>query len=146
MFNSFDIRMFHAAKMEAEKSTFDRFHVGAVVVYKNKIIGRGHNSNKTHPAQQFYNERYRNFNNVDGAFIKHSVHAELASLNDVSFIVGKNIDWSKAKIYVYRISAGRKNGYGLSKPCPACMAAIRDVGIKHVYYTDNDGLAYLRLD
>lgn len=26
--------------------------------------------------------------------------------------------------------------------CPSCMAAIKDLGIRHIYYTTNDGYAY----
>lgn len=146
MFNNFDRRMFAAAKAEAEKSTFNRFHVGAVITYKGRIIGHGHNSEKTDPMQQRYNELYRDFNNADGAMIRHSVHAEISAIKDVSYPVGINVDWSKAKIYVYRICKGRPMGYGMSRPCPACMAALRDIGIRNVYFTTNDGLSYLRLD
>ena len=34
---SFDKKMFHQAYIEATKSTFDRFHVGAVIAYKGHI-------------------------------------------------------------------------------------------------------------
>ena len=61
-FSKFDERMFHAAHIEAEKSEYKRFHVGCVITYKHTIIGRGHNSNKSHPMQKEYNQ-YRNFNN-----------------------------------------------------------------------------------
>lgn len=145
MFNSFDKRMFHAAKIEAEKSTFDRFKVGCVIAYKNRIIGRGHNSNKTHPMQQLYNERYREFNNVDGVAIKHSVHAEISALCSVSYCIGKDIDWGKVKVYVFRICPGKRLGYGCAKPCPACTAMLKDHNIKHVYYSDDNGLSYLEL-
>lgn len=30
----------------------------------------------------------------------------------------------------------------LLAPCPSCMAAIKDLGIRHIYYTTNDGYAY----
>ena len=67
---SFDKKMFHQAYIEATKSTFDRFHVGAVIAYKGHIIGRGHNSTKTHPMQQRYDMKYRAFNNYKtGDFI-----------------------------------------------------------------------------
>lgn len=146
MFNSFDKRMFHAAKTEAEKSTFNRFKVGAVITYKNRIIGQGHNSDKTDPMQQRYNELYRNFNNVDGSYIKHSIHAEISAIKSIPYVVGKEIDFSKCNIYIYRICKGKPKGYGLSRPCPACANALRDIGIRNIFYTDNYGLSYLRLD
>lgn len=33
----------------------------------------------------------------------------------------------------------------MSRPCPNCMAAIKDLGIKHIYYTTNDGFVYENL-
>ena len=30
----------------------------------------------------------------------------------------------------------------MARPCPACMAAIKDFGIKNIYYTTDDGMAY----
>lgn len=144
--SNFDRRMFHYAKEEALKSTFNRFHVGAVIVYKHKIIGSGHNSDKTHPMQEKYNELYRTFNNAKGCAIKHSLHAEISALTSISYLVGKEVDFSKAKIYIYRISIGKPKGYGCAKPCPACLNAIRDIGIKHCYFTDDEGYSYIELD
>lgn len=144
--NSFDKRMFYQAYLEAKKSDFYRFHVGAVITYKGHIIGRGHNSNKTHPMQQEYNLRYRKFNNIkNGDCVKHSVHAEISAISSISYLVGKEVDFSKAKIYVYRICKGKRLGFGNSRPCPACAHALMDVGIKHCYYTDDMGLSYVEL-
>ncbi len=145
MLTSFDRRMFHAAKMEAEKSTFNRFHVGAVITYKNRIIGQGHNSDKTDPMQRFYNEMYREFNNTDGAYIKHSLHAELSAIKSIPYCVGKDVDFSKCNIYVYRICPGKRLGFGNSLPCPACSAALRDMNIRNVYFTSDEGYAYVEL-
>ena len=36
--------------------------------------------------------------------------------------------------------------FGLSRPCPSCMAAIKDLGIRYVYYTTNYGYAYEKLE
>ena len=36
--------------------------------------------------------------------------------------------------------------YGMCRPCPSCMAAIKDLGIKHIYYTTDDGLVYERME
>lgn len=145
-FSNFDMKMFNQARLEAEKSEFEHFKIGAVITYKNKIIGRGCNDEKTHPMQQRYNKRYRHFHARNGEFIKHSIHAEVAALVSVSYVTGTNVDWSKAKIYVYRICHGKKFGYGISKPCPACLHAIEDMGIKQIYYTDDFGYSYLKLD
>ena len=34
----------------------------------------------------------------------------------------------------------------MARPCPSCMAAIKDLGIKNIYYTTNDGYSYERLE
>lgn len=145
-FTNFELRMFDAARMEAEKSTFGHFHLGCIITYKNKIIGKGFNSDKTHPMQQKYNRRYRKFNTSRGEFVKHSVHAEIAAISNIPYVVGKEVDFSKAKIFIYRICNGKRFGYGNARPCPACMNAIRELGIRHVYFTDDDGLSYLELN
>lgn len=145
-FSKFDIRMFNEARMEAESSEFKRFHTGAVIVYKKHIIGRGKNDDKSHPMQKEYNRKYRVFNSVGGNYINDSIHAEIAAISSIPYTVGIDIDWSKVKVYVYRISRGTKLGYGLAKPCPACMNALKDLGIKNIYYTDSDGYSYLQLD
>lgn len=145
-FSKFDIRMFNEARMEAESSEFKRFHTGSVIVYKKHIIGRGKNDDKSHPMQKEYNRKYRTFNNVGGNYINDSIHAEIAAISSIPYTVGIDIDWSKVKVYVYRISRGTKLGYGLAKPCPACMNALKDLGIRHIYYTDSDGYSYLQLD
>lgn len=138
--NNFDEKMFLAARKIAETSDFETFHMGCVIVYKKHIIGAAANSDKTHPMQAKYN-RYRKFNKTKNG-IKHSVHAEIAAINSVSYIVGKDIDWTKVKIYIYRISNGRESGHGMSRPCAACRAALKDIGIKNVYYTTDEGYAY----
>lgn len=144
-FSKFDLRMFNAAHVEAEKSDYERFHVGCVITYKKKIIGRGHNSNKSSPLQAEYN-KYRNFNNTEGCFIRHSIHAEIHAISSVAYATGIEVEWSKASVYVYRICPGKELGYGDAKPCPACMNALKDLGIKNIYYTDDDGYNYLHLE
>lgn len=145
-FSNFDLKMFETAKKEARKSDYNRFHVGCVITYKKRIIGRGHNSNKSNPLQKEYNRRYRNFNNTDGQYIHDAIHAEVSAITSIPYTIGINIDFSKVKLYVYRICPGKPNGYGNSRPCPACMNAIRDMGIRQVYFTDDDGYSYLELN
>lgn len=145
-FTNFDLRMFNHARMEAKKGENQRFNVGCVVAYKGHIIGRGHNSNKSHPMQKKYNRKYRSFNNNNGAFINDTIHAEVSALMNIPYVIGKDVDFSKCKIYVYRICNGKPLGYGNARPCQACLHMIKDVGIRHVFYTDDMGLSYLRLD
>lgn len=143
--SNFDKKMFHYAYLEALKSDYKRFNIGCVIAYKHQIIGRGHNSNRSHPMQKKYNRKYRTFNYVGGTYIHDSLHAEMDALCSISYVVGKEVDWSKVKIYVYRICRGKRLGFGNAKPCSACAAAIRDHNIKHVYFTDDDGYSYIEL-
>lgn len=144
-----DIRYFDEARKEAEESDFSKFHLGCVVVYKHHIIGRGKNSTKTSPTQKSYN-KYRNLRpDIGRPFTPDSIHAEIDALRSIKYTVRKDIedssDWNRVKIYVYRIANNKHMEYNLAKPCKACMKAIRDTGIRDVYYTDSDGLNYLKL-
>ena len=69
------------------------------------------------------------------------LHAEIKCLSQIKDI---DINFSKVKLYIYRIRNDQP--FGLSRPCPSCMAAIKDLGIKDIYYTTNDGYAYERLE
>ena len=141
--NNRDYKFFEMARKMASESDFERFHVGCVIVYKGRVIGQGVNSNKTDPKQKKYN-RYRNFS-YSKEPIKHSLHAEIAALKSVPYPIKESIDWKKAAIYIYRICAGRELGQGMARPCPACMEAMRDMGIQSIYYTTTDGFSYERI-
>lgn len=134
-------KYFDSARKIAEESDFSTIHIGCVLVYKNKIIGKGYNSYKTHPEQKKYN-KYRHME-ADRP-INHSLHAEMKALNSVKFTVDKSVNWSHVKLYVYRICRSRR--HGIARPCPACMAKIKAKGIKHIYYTTDDGYAHEILD
>lgn len=144
-FSNFDRRMFQKARIEAEKSDYSRFRVGCVMAYKKHVIGSGRNSYKSNPMQKSYNRKYRHFNNTNGEYIHDAVHAEIACLCSVGKSLRNQIDWSKVKVYVYRICPGKKLGYGNARPCDACMNALHDLNIKHIYYTDDVGFNYLEL-
>lgn len=119
---------FKAAKAMAEMSNFKQHHIGAVAVCGHKIISSGYNSNKTNPIQKRLNiHRF----DVD---TNHTVHAELACL--LPLINRKDINFSDVSLYIYR---EYKNGSpALSKPCPSCMALIRQLGIKKLYYSGDN--------
>ena len=135
--SNFDEKMFAAARKIAKTSDFDTFHMGCVIVYKKHIIGAAANSDKTHPMQAKYN-KYRKFNKTKNG-VKHSVHAEIAAINTIPYTIGKEIEWNKVKVYIYRIAPGKIGKRGLARPCPGCMRALRDMGIKHIYYTGDEG-------
>lgn len=131
-----DYKFFNKARQVALASDYRKVHIGCVAVYQGNIIGVGCNCNKTHPTQKFYN-RYRTQSDT----LLPKLHAELNCINSIRYL---NVNFSKVKLYVYRIR--KDQPYGLARPCPSCMAAIKDFGIQDVYYTTNDGHAYERLE
>jgi len=136
-----DMKFFDAAKAVANQSTFDRFHVGCVVVYQGKIISSACNTRKPDPLQAKYNV-HRHFNNIHKSNCVHSGHAELRALKHIPYTVAQNINWSKVKVFVYRIAPGLPRGVGLSRPCPACMQYIHDLGIRDIFYSTEYGFAH----
>lgn len=118
---------FKAAKSMSELSDFKQYHIGAVAVYGHKIISSGYNSCKTNPVQKRLNI-YR-----FDADTPATLHAELSCL--LPLINRKDIDFSNMSLYIYR---EHKNGnLAMSRPCASCMALLRNLGIRHIYYTGN---------
>lgn len=134
-----DYRYFEKAHQVARLSDFPKTHVGCVAVYRDNIIGIGCNTNKTHPNQEYYN-RYRNFESFNRHYYPAKLHAELNCIHQIRHM---DINFSKVSLYIYRIRNDRP--CGLARPCPSCMHAILDLGIKNIYYTTNDGYAHEEL-
>lgn len=135
MLSKTDLKYFHKAKHIAMASDFAKIHVGCVAIYQGNIIGIGCNTNKTHPIQKYYN-KYRE----DSDSLLPKLHAEINCINSIKHM---DINFSKVKLYIYRL--GNDRPYRISRPCPSCMAAIKDLGIKHIYYTTDDGFSYENL-
>ena len=130
---------FEKAKNVSFLSDFKQVHIGCVAVYKKQFIGVGHSTNKTHPIQMKYN-KYRNLY-CNGMQPQAKLHAEIMCLLNIKDL---DIDFSKVKLYIYRED---KNGHlALSKPCDACMRAIKDLGIKEISYTDYNGYVKVALN
>jgi tRNA(Arg) A34 adenosine deaminase TadA len=108
--------------------------IGAICEYKGTIIGEACNSNKTSPLQARYNiYRYNDDNTAP------KIHAEIALLQKIRWRFGDSIDWSKVHFYIYR---EYKNGeLANSRPCPSCLEAMRQHGIKKFAYTTENGYA-----
>ena len=119
---------FKAAKAISEVSDFHRASVGCVVVYGHKIISSGYNSNKTNPTQKKLNiHRF----DVD---TPATIHAEVAAL--LPLINRKDISFGDVSLYIYR---EYKNGKpAMSRPCLSCMALIRQLGIRKIYYSGDN--------
>lgn len=127
-----DKRFFEIARLISQTSEYRRIKIGAIVVKKNKIISVGVNSYKTHPVQKRYN-KFR-FDTV-AKDTNHTLHAEIQALVNIP----NGTDLNDLTIYIYRES--RNGGTAKSRPCPSCMNLIKDIGIKKICYTTEEGFA-----
>jgi len=136
MFCNADYKYFTKARQVATISDYPKIHIGCVAVYQGQIIAVGFNCNKTHPRQKYYN-RYREDTDV----MLPKLHAEINCINQLK---GLNINFSKVKLYIYRI--GNDRDCRMARPCSSCMAAIKDLGIKNIYYTTDSGFAHEKIE
>lgn len=104
---------------EAEKSSHSFFRHGAISLYKNKILTKGHN--------QCLNKD----------IIFTSMHAEMSVIQQL-----KRMNLNLKKIKKLTIVVIRINKNGLlrqSKPCNKCQHIMKRYGIKKCIYSNEDG-------
>ena len=104
-------------------SNHEQHQVSCVIANKSNVISLGYNQLKTHTQST---HPYR------------SLHAEMAAL------IGLPYEQTKGcTAYVYReTKAGVK---GLSKPCPACMLALKTAGIRKVVYSTHNSFEEIKV-
>lgn len=138
MLSNNDYKFFNKAKVISTLSDYTKTHIGCVAVYKGQIIGIGYNCNKTHPMQKYYN-KYR----IQSDYMLPKLHAEISCMNSIKNL---EINFSKVKLYIYRTMKQQKQyPFGMSRPCPSCINAIKDLGIREIYYTTNNGFTYEKI-
>lgn len=131
-----DYKYFAKARQVASISDYKKVHVGCVPVYQGQIVAIACNRDKTHPTQQYYN-RYR----IKSDTMLPKLHAEINCLNQLKHL---DINFSKVKLYIYRLK--NDGSYGMTRPCPSCMNAIKDLGIKNIYYTTDFGYVHEKIE
>lgn len=109
--------------VETAKTSPAEFRVGAVLLYKGRVVATATNAaSKTHPLQARLADRV-------GRPEKTVLHAEVAALvrcrSQVDTIVVARVD--------------KADRLRLSKPCPVCDLAIREAGIVTIWYSAEDG-------
>lgn len=126
---------FKQAYKEMLKSDYSgTARIGCAVYYKGTLIAKGHNSNKTAPLQQQYNMlRFK-------SDTPPKIHAELCALKKIRYL---DIDFSQVEVYTYREL--KDKSLAMSRPCESCIAFIKQLGIRKIYYTTSDGYAEERL-
>jgi deoxycytidylate deaminase len=116
------------AKEAAGMSNSTQHKLGCALVY-GKSIYKSSNSTKTHPTQMKHNKHRR----LRGNKVFHTIHGEISVIMSVRHF---NIEWGKATLFIYREF---KNGNpALSRPCPACMSLIKEMGIRRIVYSDSN--------
>jgi len=103
----------------AEKSDHDKWRLGSVVWRGGSVLSTGVNRVKNDPSVV-----------EDSKHFHCSIHAEADALRNAG-------DTRGARLFVARVT--RSGNLALAKPCSRCMEAIREHGIKRVYYTDENG-------
>lgn len=107
----------------AKANPTDLYRMAAIIAKKNRILGQGMNSRKTHPLQYAFSQSH----------LKIALHAEVSAIIDAL----RNNDKEELKgatIYVARVL---KNGSrAKAKPCPICERAIKAYGIEAVHWTE----------
>ena len=123
-----------AAKWADYQGTRSAPAIGAVAIYKGSLVAEAWNTNKTSPLQARYNVyRFKDSNTLDKA------HAEMVLIQKLRWKFGDSINWSKVHIYLYREYKDGK--LAASRCCPSCMALLKELGVKKIYYTTEDGYA-----
>ena len=123
---------FKVARDVSELSDYKTHNLGCVAVYCHKIISSGYNSYKTNPTQKRLNACRFTENTP------HTVHAEIACL--LPLIRRRDIDFGRVQLYIWRNHADGTPA--LARPCKSCMQLISELGIRHVYYTNEGGYSH----
>lgn len=131
MLSKKDKSYFRAAQAVSTLSDFKRVNVGAVLIYKHRIASSSCNSQRTHPLQQKLNKE--RFEEETPA----KLHAEVSCL--LPLLGNKDIKWRDCELYVYR--EYKRGGLAMSRPCQSCQKLIKDLGIRIVHYTTDNGYA-----
>lgn len=131
-----NIRFFKFAQQSMYKSDYHGSgsspRIGAVAVYKGSIVAEAWNTDKTSPLQARYNV-YRYHNDS----MPPKSHCEALLVQRLRWKFGDGLDWSRVDIYLYREL--RSGAPALCRPCRSCFHMLKDLGVKHVFYTTENG-------
>ena len=116
----------------AEYSDYRRVNIGAAVYDRDRMLTHGWNQARSHTIQKLYNDK------AGRVAPDHYLHAEMHCIvrEKRGALVG-------ADMYVGRLDMTGMPA--MCKPCPACELAIREAGIKRVFYTTPTGVEVLNV-
>lgn len=127
--NRRETRFFKKAKEASQRSDHGKAQVGAVIVIGNYVVSDGCSQEKSHTRQHRYDIKTRYHGK------KSKLHAELDAL-----VSSGRVDLTGADIYIYR--EDRTGVLANCRPCVSCTQALKDAGVRHVYFTNQEGYAY----
>lgn len=110
---------FRMANKVALKSTFKQHRVGAVIVKGGNILSTGYNSRQP-----------------SGLLKTETRHAEAAAILKL-LKEGRQHELVGSSMYVSRFTRGGR--LGISRPCSNCELLIRSVGIREVFFINEEG-------
>lgn len=105
----------------AEKSSYYPFRLGAVLFKGKRILSSGYNGVRAH---RMMTSKYYRFTN--------SLHAEMRTIFEAGLDNCKG-----CSILVIRMNLS--DSIQFARPCNECMALIKHVGIKNIYYSGRNG-------
>ena len=103
---------------------FGNAKVGAILVYRNKVVSYATNGGKSNPFFAKYGKN-------EYAIYPHAETKCLWIAQKLGFE-----KFNMSTLYVARVK--QDNSMALSKPCNGCERAIRDFSIQRVVYTIDD--------
>ena len=115
----------------SELSDYPIHKLGCVVVKGHRIVSSGHNHKTRCCALQakLDTEKY-------GVNCPGRMHAEIMALMP---LMRDKVNLSNASLYIYR---EHKNGtLAMARPCSSCEKIIKELGIRKVFYTIENGYA-----
>lgn len=122
-------RFYKKAREASRRSNHYKAKIGAVIVTGNYVIAEGCNREKSHTRQYQYDRRMK----YHGT--RSKLHAEIDAL-----VASGRVDLTGSEIYIYR--EDKKGNLANCRPCVSCTQALKDAGVRHIYYTHKEGYAY----
>ena len=104
---------------------------GCVATLNGSIIAHGHNNHRLHSRDKILNNQ------------SCTCHAEIATIRALFYAIGAHRDPRKLKkfkkIVMYCVRVDREGNPRDSMPCVACAQSMKDLGIKRVVFSKNNG-------
>lgn len=109
---------------------YERLKMVSFLIYKGKIVNFGVNSSKTSPLQFRYRQK------TPLATIENFLDKEHAEINLLRRTYFGDFDMKKVELVI--ISKRHNGEFRLARPCCTCMTALKDYGIKKIWFTTNE--------